>query len=82
MTVRATRARPIQVGDAVGYSKEFLSCKRLLKHAGQHSVDAALAVGRVTGLHAVSDALLLAEIEWDRPDMPARVNVKSLAAAK
>jgi hypothetical protein len=66
------RVRAIKVGDTVAYSRAFLqsiSC---------YTGDLPQAKGRVIGLEQLSKDLTLAEIEWDRPDLPARVNVSNL----
>jgi len=71
-----TRTQPIQVGDVVGYSKAFL------QSTGQYTGDAPFARGKVTALHPLGDETLLAEIEWDKPDLPSRVNVKNLSTVR
>lgn len=76
MTEWTRRTRAIKVGDTVGYSKAFL------QSTGQYSGDAPLARGKVTGLHALSEDAILAEIEWDKPNLPPRVNVKNLSTVK
>ena len=37
--------------------------------------------GKVTALVPVGKDVTLAEIEWDLPDLPGRVNVKNLCRA-
>jgi hypothetical protein len=69
------RNSPIQVGDTVGYSKPFL------QSTAQYAGDVPHARGKVTALVPVGDTLL-AEIEWDTPDLPKRVNVKNLSTRK
>jgi hypothetical protein len=71
-----TRSQPIQVGDIVGYSKAFL------QSTGQYTGDAPFARGKVTALHPLGSETILAEIEWDKPDLPDRVNVKNLSTAR
>jgi hypothetical protein len=76
MTNWRTRSQPIQVGDTVGYSKGFL------QSTGQHTGDVPFARGKVTALHPVGTETILAEIEWDRPDMPTRVNTTNLSTIR
>jgi hypothetical protein len=69
------RIQPIKVGDKVAYSKSFL------QSTGSYSGDIPHARGEVTTLIPIGETTL-AEIAWDRPDMPARVNVKNLVSVK
>jgi hypothetical protein len=71
-----TRSQPIQIGDVVGYSKAFL------QSTGQYTGDALFARGKVTALHSLGAETLLAEIEWDTPDLPTRVNIKNLSTTR
>jgi len=62
----------VKVGDTVAYSRQFLqsiSC---------YTGDMPRAKGKVTALVPVGKEVTLAEIEWDLPDLPARVNIKNL----
>jgi hypothetical protein len=70
------RSQPIQVGDTVGYSKQFL------QSTGQYTGDAPFARGKVLELHSLGTETILAEIEWDKPGLPSRVNVKNLSTVK
>jgi hypothetical protein len=70
------RTQPIKVGDTVGYSKQFL------QSTGQYTGDAPFARGKVTELLSLGSDTVLAEIDWDRPDLPPRVNVKNLSTIK
>lgn len=76
MTNWRTRTQPIRIGDAVGYSKAFL------QSTGQHTGDAPLARGTVKALHPVGTETILAEIEWDRPGLPDRVNTRNLSTVR
>ena len=76
MTDWAKRTQPIQVGDRVGYSKQFL------QSTGQYTGDVPFARGKVLALHTLSEDVILAEIEWDKPDLPTRVNVKNLTTVR
>ncbi len=61
------------MGDKVAYSRRFLqsiSC---------YTGDMPQARGKVTGLKTLSEDVVLAEIDWNLPDLPARVNVKNLS---
>ena len=69
------RKQPIKVGDKVAYSKTFL------KSTGSFAGDIPHARGQVTALVSL-DEVTLAEIDWDKPDMPERVNVKNLVTVK
>ena len=66
------RTRSIQVGDTVAYSRQFL------RSIACHTGDMPRAKGKVTALVPVGKEVMLAEIDWDRPDLPRRVNVKNL----
>lgn len=69
----AKRTATIQAGDRVAYSKQWL------QSTGQLTGDVPSARGKVTGLVPLGSSLVLAEIEWDLPDLPTRVNVKNLS---
>jgi len=70
------RTQKVQVGDTVGYSKAFL------QSTGQYTGDAPFARGKVTALLPLGSDTTLAEIDWDKPDLPPRVNVKNLSTIK
>jgi hypothetical protein len=72
----ADRTQPIKVGDQVAYSKAFL------QSTGQHTGDVPHARGKVTALKPLGTDVILAEIEWNTPDLPARVNVRNLTTVK
>ncbi len=69
----AERTQPIQIGDTVAYSEAFL--RSISCHIG----NLPRARGNVTGLVQVGPYVTLAEIDWDLPDLPARVNVANLS---
>lgn len=75
MTNWRNRTRPIKVGDLVGYSKQFL------QSTGQYTGDAPFARGKVIALHPLGETIL-AEIEWDKFELPDRVNVKNLSTIR
>lgn len=65
------RTQKIKVGDRVAYSAAFL------RSTGQYAGDAPHAKGEVKALVPLGDTVL-AEIEWDHPALPNRVNVANL----
>ena len=66
------RTQPIQVGDLVRYSAEWL------RSTCQYAGDIAHAKGRVTALQVLSPEVVLATIDWGNTDIPERVNVRNL----
>ena len=76
MTDWVKRTQAIQVGDTVAYSKAFL------QSTGQFTGDAPHARGKVTALKELGKDVTLADIDWDKPDLPGRVNVKNLTTVK
>ena len=69
-------ANGIQVGDTVALSQSFVE-----RH-GQDSASMAMAQGTVTVLHQLGKGIILAEIKWNMPDLPASVNVMNLIKPK
>lgn len=67
-----SRSQAIQVGDRVCYSKRFL------QSTGQYSGDVPQARGTVTALTPVGSNIL-ADIDWNDPEIPSRVNVANLS---
>jgi hypothetical protein len=65
----------LKVGDTVAYRREFL------RSAGFFSGPIPFARGRVISLSPVSNALDIATIEWDTPDIPAKVLTSNLVRA-
>ena len=65
------RTQKIRVGDRVAYSAAFL------QSTGQYAGDVPHARGEVKALITLGEATL-AEIEWDKPDLPRRVNIANL----
>jgi hypothetical protein len=65
------RTRKIKPGDHVAYSAAFL------QSTGQFAGDLPHAKGHVTALITLGETTL-AEIAWDTPDLPRRVNVANL----
>lgn len=66
------RTAELQVGDAVAYSRAFL------RSIGAYTGDMPHAKGEITGLKVLSPDVVLADVSWDRAELPARVNVKNL----
>jgi hypothetical protein len=65
------KTQALQVGDTVAYSKQFLnsiSC---------YTGDMPQARGTITALIPIGE-VTLAEITWNLPELPARVNVMNL----
>ena len=69
----AERSSAVKVGDKVAYSRRFL------RSISCFTGDMPQARGKVTGLKTLSEDVVLAEVEWDLPDLPGRVNVKNLS---
>ena len=68
----AQRTAAIEAGDTVAYSRTWL------QSTGQLTGDTPFARGRVKALIPLG-SLVLAEIEWNTPNLPERVNVKNLS---
>ena len=68
--------QPIIVGDNVAYSERFLD------RQNHYPSNMPLAQGEVTAIHRLDKGVILADIEWDKPGLPKRVNVKHLTRAK
>jgi hypothetical protein len=64
-----------KIGDVVTYRREFL------RATGQLSGPIPFARGRVISLSPVSNALDIATIEWNTPDIPAKVLTSNLVRA-
>jgi hypothetical protein len=62
----------IQVGDTVAYSQSFLHRQNLTPDS------MPIAQGKVKLLHRLGKGIVLVDIEWDKPGLPKRVNVKNL----
>jgi hypothetical protein len=65
------RTQKIKIGDRVAYSAAFL------QSTGQYAGDAPHAKGIVVALTQLGESTL-AQIEWDTPDLPGKVNVANL----
>jgi hypothetical protein len=66
------RSGNLAVGDRVAYTKAFL------RSIGAFTGDMPHAKGDITNLVPVGREMMLAEVAWDRAELPARVNIKNL----
>jgi hypothetical protein len=66
----------IGVGDTVAYAQAFLD-----RHS-QSSKAMPTAQGTVKALHRLQNGTILADIEWNKPRLPKRVNIKNLTKVK
>ena len=66
----------ITIGSRVQYSAKFL------RSIGEYTGDLPFAKGTVTNLINLSKNLVLAEINWKNPNIPAKVNIKNLKLLK
>lgn len=66
---------PIDVGDTVAYTRNFLD-----RHS-QYRSDMPIARGKVRALYQLKSGVTLADIEWNKPGLPKRVNVRNLTRA-
>ncbi|WP_152051773.1 hypothetical protein [Tautonia marina] len=69
------RIKGIQVGDTVRYSRTWL------QSTGTITGDLPRAKGIVTAIKDLGSTKI-ATIEWDKPDIPERVNVANLSKVK
>ncbi len=65
------RVAPYKIGDIVQYSAAWL------RNTGQYTGDVPRAKGKIVGIER-TPSYTIAEIEWDLPDIPTRVNVANL----
>lgn len=66
------RTKEFKVGDVVAY------CERFINRIGQEFTNVKAARGKVMALITVHEELVMAEIEWDTPYLPKRVDVRNL----
>ncbi len=62
----------LKIGDIVCYSREWL------RSTGNITGDLPFGSGRIINIQNVGTSLALAIIEWNRQDIPTKVNVKNL----
>jgi hypothetical protein len=72
----ATTQDRIEAGDNVAYAQAFLD-----RHS-QYPNGMPAAQGTVKQLHRLDNGTVLADIEWNKPGLPKRVNVKNLTKAQ
>jgi hypothetical protein len=72
MSNNATTFQPIQIGDTVACGQTFIE-----RH-GRYSGSMTYARGKVNALHRVAGGIILADIDWNPPGLPKRVDVKNL----
>jgi hypothetical protein len=65
----------IIVGDTVAYSDSFLN------HHNRYPGETPSAKGKVKTLHYLDKGIVMADIEWNKPGLPKRVNAKNLTRA-
>lgn len=76
MSDQSKMAHIIQVGDLVAYSQGFLD-----RH-NRYPSNLPTAQGKVKALHQIESGTILADIEWNKRDLPKRVDVKNLTKIK
>ncbi len=74
MCIAQPAGRPdhIDIADTVAYTPAFLSRRRQYPNA------MSSALGIVMALHYLRDGTVLAEIQWNKPDLPKQAYVKNL----
>ena len=76
MSNPATASIPaIHIGDTVTYSHTFID-----RHS-RYPNDMQSAQGKVRALHTLKSGIVMADIDWNKPGLPKRVNVKNLTSA-
>lgn len=63
----------MKIGDKVAYSVQFL------KSIGMSHSYLAAARGTVKNINKLSSNFTLVEVDWQDPDIPAKINIKNLA---
>lgn len=69
---QSTMPQKILIGDAVAYTQSFLD------RQNRYPTPVSSAQGEVKALHRLDTGIILADIEWNAPGLPKRVNVKNL----
>ncbi len=72
MSNQARVSKAIHVGDTVALTPSFIE-----RHS-RHSDNMPFATGKVMALHRIAGGIILADIEWDKPGLSKRVDVKNL----
>ena len=63
----------IEVGDTVAYNQSFLD------RNSRYPNDLPSAQGKVKALHKLEKGIIMADIDWNKPGLPKRVNLKNLS---
>lgn len=63
---------PINIGDQVAFTDSYLD------RQSRFYADMRSATGEVRALQQLETGEILADVEWDTPYLPKRVNVKNL----
>ena len=63
----------ITIGDTVAFHPAYLD-----RHS-RHYANMASALGKVIALHRLRTGVILADIDWNKPSLPKRVNIKNLS---
>lgn len=71
----ARMLHPVNIGDPVAFTDSYLD------RQSRFYPDMRSATGEVTALHQLESNDILADVEWDTPYLPKRVNVKNLVRA-
>jgi len=66
----------IKIGDTIAYSQSFLD------RQNRYPTNMPTAQGKVKALHKIQSGTILADIEWNKRDLPKRVDVKNLTKIK
>lgn len=66
----------LAVGDTVAYTDSFLD------RQSRHHCNMGSAQGKVMALHRLRTGIILADIDWNKPALPKRVNAKYLITKK
>jgi hypothetical protein len=75
MSNRSKVSPAVQVGDTVAYTDSFID-----RHSRYHN-EMQSAQGKVKALHQLQSGSVLADINWNKPGLPKRVNIKNLTKA-
>jgi hypothetical protein len=62
----------ILIGDSVTYSHTFID-----RHS-RYPNDMQSAQGKVRALHKLESGIVMADIDWNKPGLPKRANIKNL----
>jgi hypothetical protein len=71
-SIRSRISPAIGVGDTVAYTDTFID-----RHS-RYPNDLQSAQGLVRALHTLESGIILADIDWNRPGLSKRINLKNL----